>query len=483
MPILHRTRERLRSFFEPMTGHDDSANAQRWRLYGWILIAVGMGFNANLFYSLGSTCAVSLAIMLVGITLDLVKLNALLTMAISWVRKETVIAFGNLVFLLLLSLISLAAGFGFWSMTNERLETQRIRESLPFIAAKNNYESANEQVKLLSKYASIDVNEERAKLEAIEVEKTTFLASTAKNVNGTSAGTVESRIGDCVGDSYYERTYCGKLRELKAALIPVQRAIANAEAYQAALKTRQQAGQDIQATSQGSGMVTAPIYTDLGRLLGKPPEVTRLILMSLITLVIEFTAIWCFVNFNRLSYYKKNIEGDYRKVTDEPEPAAEPLAPKTQKEFIKLQVPEVSTVFRFETMDIALAGNLTHTENVPANAMFTHRTERVKKPELNTRSPEEGLVPTEDKSLHTAAPIRENMVTEPQPSRPENSTALDNTPLPTALPRREEPTRESQPVFKKPVTSHSNSPIGRRQKPAPAHSKFKKFARFLMATK
>lgn len=373
MPILHDTRERLRTFFKPMTGHDDSANAQRWRFYGWILIAVGMGFNANLFYSLGPTCIISLAIMLVGITLDLVKLNALLTMAISWVRKETMIAIGNLTFLLLLSLISLAAGFGFWSMTNERLETQRTQESFPFITAKDNYEAINKQVNVLSKYSDVDINEEKTKLRALNAEIETFLSSTAKNSRGTSAGTVQSRIGDCSGNGYYERAYCGKLHTMQEKILPIQQAITNGEAYQTALKARQQASQDLQATGQGSRFVTAPIYLDLGKLIGKPPEIARLILMSLITLVIELTAIWCFVNFNRFGYYNQDIEGQFFERVDNPkEPKKSEV--KEQNEPIKWQIPHVSSTFNFDT---ALQGGLARTENTSLNT----RKEKMKEPE------------------------------------------------------------------------------------------------------
>lgn len=383
MPMLYSTRERLRTFFKPMTGHDDSANAQRWRFYGWILIAVGMGFNANLFYSLGSTCAISLAIMLVGVTLDLVKLNALLTMAISWVRKETMIALGNLIFLLLLSLISLAAGFGFWSMTNERLETQRTQESLPFITAKDNYEAASKQVNVLSTYADININEERTKLEALNGEINAFLSSAAKNSRGTTAGTVQSRIGDCLGEGYYERTYCGRLRAMQEKVAPIQQAIKNGEAYQTALKARQQASQDLQATTQSSRFVTAPIYLDLGKVFGKPPEVTRLILMTLITLVVELTAIWCFINFNRFSFYGRGVEGQFEEVSeivDKPKKSekSEKFSVKEQGEPVKWQVSHVSSTFNFDTQ---LQNNLARTENTSLNTAFNAR----KEPEAVTR--------------------------------------------------------------------------------------------------
>lgn len=381
MPILYSTRERLRTFFKPMTGHDDSANAQRWRFYGWILIAVGMGFNANLFYSLGSTCAVSLAIMLVGITLDLVKLNALLTMAISWVRKETMIALGNLTFLLLLSLISLAAGFGFWSMTNERLETQRAQESLPFITAKDNYETANKQVSVLSRYADINLNEERAKLETLNREIEVFLSSSARNSQGTPVGTVQSRIGDCSGNGYYEHAYCGKLRAMQDKVLPIQQVVSNGEAYQIALKVRQQASQDLQATSQTSRSVTAPIYVDLGRLFGKPPEVARLILMTLITLVVELTAIWCFVNFNRFGYYSsssKDIEEPFNEVFDEPKKSDKFVAKEPSEPIVKWQVPQVSSTFNFGT---SLQSNLARTENTSLNAASNTRKTPVREPE------------------------------------------------------------------------------------------------------
>lgn len=384
MPMLYSTRERLRTFFKPMTGHDDSANAQRWRFYGWILIAVGMGFNANLFYSLGSTCAISLAIMLVGITLDLVKLNALLTMAISWVRKETMIALGNLTFLLLLSLISLAAGFGFWSMTNERLETQRTQESLPFITAKDNYEAANKQVNVLSKYADININEERTKFTALNGEINAFLSSAAKNSRGITAGTVQSRIGDCLGDGYYERTYCGRLHTMQEKVSPIQQAIKNGEAYQTALKARQQASQDLQATAQSSRFVTAPIYMDLGKLFGKPPEVTRLVLMTLITLVIELTAIWCFINFNRFGFYGRGIEGQFEEVPEivnKPK-KSEKSSVKEQGEPVKWQVSHVSSTFNFDT---PLQSNLARTENTSLNTAFNSRKERAKEPEAVAR--------------------------------------------------------------------------------------------------
>ena len=352
-PIITSYKEALKqlyAFFKPMSGHADPANARRWRFYGWILIAVGMGFNANLFYSLGPTCIISLAIMIVGVILDLVKLNALLTMAISWVRQETLIALGNLAFLLLLSLISLAAGFGFWSMTNESLETKRAQESLPFITARNNYQTADKQVNLLSQYATINLNDERAKLEALKMNIETFLSSTAKNSNGVSAGTVRSRIGDCSGNSYYERVYCGELRALQAQMIPLNQAIANAEAYQVALKARQQASQDLKATGKGNQFFTTPLYADLGKLIGKSPEETRLILMFLITLVIELTAIWCFINFNRLSYYHKPIEEPPHKMTDEPKKPNKPSVETPQQEApIKWQISPVSSTFNFDT--------------------------------------------------------------------------------------------------------------------------------------
>jgi len=331
----------LRAFVTIMVSREDAANAHRWCVYGWVLIAVGMGFNANLFYSLGTSVAISLAIMIVGMTLDLVKLNALLTMAVSWARRDTLNALGNFFFLLLLSSISLAAGFGFWSVTNERFESQRVKESLPFVAAKENYEVADAQVKNLAEFAKVNINNEQAQLEAVEAEIAAFLAGPAKNSQGVVAGTIANRIGDCNSDGYYQRTYCTQLEVFKAKVIPHRQAVANAKAYQEAVAARSQARQDmLKNSSSGNAGTAAPIYVDIGRMLSIQPDSARLWLSSLITLVIELTALWCFVNFNRLGCEPEETTKQCPKPNGKPVPSTD----STLQDF-RWRRPQMTTAF------------------------------------------------------------------------------------------------------------------------------------------
>ncbi len=57
-------------------------------------------------------------------------------------------------------------------------------------------------------YTHLDVDQLRAERDQALNQ---LLNQTAKNMAGQSAGTVRSRVGDCMGHSYYQSQYCSEI--------------------------------------------------------------------------------------------------------------------------------------------------------------------------------------------------------------------------------------------------------------------------------
>ena len=264
------------------------------RFFGFVAYGLlGMGMICNMtFYSGFGTGFSSVTYTMVGLWLDLGKVASILAL-VYFIRRDLdryfVQASVCAVFLFLLSVLSLGAGYGFLSEINEALEAKRLKESAIYEMHLNAVQEARAQLDNLAQYATVDEASLTAQIApkppikrcSINRPKTVMDRVRAKP-SGKSPITALNKTGILV--------LCGVannnalIQQLQAQLMGHQRYQAAKAHYQSA----QQAFNELTVT----GVANRPhsLFVNLGQMTDNKPESVKGIFLLLSSLMVELLA-------------------------------------------------------------------------------------------------------------------------------------------------------------------------------------------------
>lgn len=128
-------------------------------------------------------------------------------------------------------IVSILAGQSALQQSVDEAMSERRMQSDVYQSAIREREVAKKKV------ADLIVSENQATqatklLNSLQAEKSTYLASPAKNSREQRAGTIGTRVGDCTGTSYYVSKYCGKIRTINSQIVNHQGILNRYATYQ-----------------------------------------------------------------------------------------------------------------------------------------------------------------------------------------------------------------------------------------------------------
>lgn len=238
-------------------------------IIGLIFIILGMSLNQIFYYSLASDVTVyQFAYSAIGIGLDASKVLALLLTAAfisSGIALMVIVGFFTFTLYLSLAAISLIAGWGFSLVVAENYEATKTQASAQYQLALSNQEMANDKLNQLAQYASLNLTE-------LESAAQSELSKQVQNANGVNSGTLAQRTNDCTNTSTFYYKYCAQYNEL-------QTQIQQAQAYQAAVNSKQFAAQEM-ANIDANGLAAStvhPVFVGMASMgiLGNTPELAK----------------------------------------------------------------------------------------------------------------------------------------------------------------------------------------------------------------
>jgi hypothetical protein len=183
-------------------------------------------------------------------------------------------------------------------------QTRRLQSDV-YQAAVAQRQKAAEKVAALS----IDETQALAAQNALTTqmaEKQAYLASSATNSRGQSAGTIGVRVGDCLGTSYYIKKYCGKIRTLDSQIREAKATVDKWNAY----KNAKAFSDDLESKPLPNAVKEAelPGISALALILESDGESVGAILFFLLAVFVETAAIILFV-FLGTEFGAKKAEG------------------------------------------------------------------------------------------------------------------------------------------------------------------------------
>ena len=245
----------------------------KWNLRFISLIAyglLGMGIWCNMiFYStFGGGSSVIYA--MIGLLLDLAKI-AFVGLIVHFLRDveqylaET--AFCVMLWLLL-SLLSLAAAYGFLSQINERYEAERLKASAIYAQHKAAVDNAQAKLDELAQYALPDTAAITAQIGSLTKANQTLLNSPANNSIGQRTGrSVGQMTSQCTENNWYTGHYCGKVTDNNTSIQQLQARLDGHDQYQSALAHHQQAQQTFGGlTVSGAANQAHSLFINIGLL-------------------------------------------------------------------------------------------------------------------------------------------------------------------------------------------------------------------------
>jgi hypothetical protein len=267
----------------------------KWSLRFIGLVAYGIfsiGIVCNMtFYSGFGNGLSSLIYAMIGLLFDLAKVLSIVAFVYfvrdfeSHITDTTICA----IMWLVLSVLSLAAAYGFFSEINERYEAMRLKDSA--IYAQHQLAVDNAQTKLdnLAQYANVDTAAISAEIASYQGANDALFNTVAKNSLGQSTGRTVSEItAQCTKNNWYTRHYCGKRVDNRAKIQQLQARLDGYQQYQSALahhQTAQKAFNDLALV--GAANQAHSLFVNVGQLINSKASSVKVFFILLTSLVME----------------------------------------------------------------------------------------------------------------------------------------------------------------------------------------------------
>ena len=240
-----------------------------YRVLGSLFLAFGILANVLLYVSFSDSLLYQVIYGAIGAGLDLWKAGALLLAFALWVYGRYLLGMFAAMFFVVLTLISIGAGFGFTQQMLAEYEDKARKESDSYKALQAQVQLAQSRVSNLSQYASLQGGNVSSEVDALQAEKTALLQSGATNMQDVPAGTVAQRVGDCSGSGYYVGKYCPQIKAIEAKIRAARLQAVNASSYAGAVEELNRAQVALSsAAGSASDNETHPMFVGLGSLLG-----------------------------------------------------------------------------------------------------------------------------------------------------------------------------------------------------------------------
>lgn len=244
-----------------------------FQMLGVGFLLFGITANVLLYLSFSDTFGYQLIYGTLGAGLDLWKAGALLAAMILWYRGDFGLAVFSAVMFVVLTAISIGAGFGFTQQMMEGFEQRRLMESNQFKSLEAKLESAEARVAELSGHADLNPA-------ALQTELDALLNAPALNMHGQPAGTVSGNVGNCSGGGYYVSKHC-------PAILALQAKLDGANAYAGAKAFEREARAELAALDGANVNKHHPMFVGLAGLLGTSAEEAKYRFFIISIIVIE----------------------------------------------------------------------------------------------------------------------------------------------------------------------------------------------------
>jgi hypothetical protein len=252
----------------------------------------GMGIICNMiFYSGFGNGLSSVVYAILGILFDLAKVACIVSF-VYFVRdfernltETTICAIAWFV----LSVLSLAAAYGFFSQINEIYEAMRLKDSAIYVQHKQAVDNAQAKLDKLAQYAEVDTAALTAQITSYQSANERFFNTVAKNSHGQSTGrTVGQLTAQCTKDNWYTRQYCGKRLDNQAQIQQLQARLHGYQQYQSALahhQTAQKAFNELAIV--GASNQAHSLFVNVGQLTNNNASDVKRFFILLTSLVVE----------------------------------------------------------------------------------------------------------------------------------------------------------------------------------------------------
>lgn len=245
---------------------------------GFAMWAISIIATINFWASLGDSAGSSGLYIATGLVISVIALIMLPIAVYAWRADKIVTSiFTGFIWLVLVGLM-LTAEFGFFSKSQDNLESQKNVAGLPYQAAKARLDSANERLASMSNNASVDVAGLSAKRDALISKKTTLskeLSQCPKNHNR-----------NCIFPKKAE------IEALSTEIAGLDSQLGSGQGYKGVLAERDAALKDLQANAKAkaggsSESNMSPVFVYGERLTGIPAKQLQVNLMIVLAFVME----------------------------------------------------------------------------------------------------------------------------------------------------------------------------------------------------
>lgn len=243
---------------------------------GFTMWAISIIATISFWSSLGDSAGSSGLYIATGLVISVIALIMLPIAVYAWRADKIVTAiFTGFVWIVLVALM-LTAEFGFFSKSQDSLESQKNVASLPYQAAKARLDSANERLASMSNNASVDVQGLSAKRDALVSKKTALakeLSQCPKNHNR-----------NCIFPKQAE------INAISTEIAGLDSQLGSGQGYKGVLAERDAALKDLQAHATAAGGSESnmnPVFVYGERLTKIPAKQLQVNLMIVLAFVME----------------------------------------------------------------------------------------------------------------------------------------------------------------------------------------------------
>jgi hypothetical protein len=267
----------------------------KWNLRLISLVAYGIfgiGIVCNMtFYSGFGNGSSSLIYAMIGLLFDLAKVLSIVAFVYfvrdfeSHITETTICG----IMWLVLSVLSLAAAYGFFSEINEKYEAMRLKESAIYAQHKQAVDNAQAKLDNLAQYANVDTAAITAQIASYQGANDALFNTIAKNSRGQNTGRTVSEItAQCTKNNWYTRHYCGKQIDNNAQIQQLQARLDGYQQYQSALahhQTAQNAFNELAIV--GAANQAHSLFVNVGLLTNSKASSVKGFFILLTSLVVE----------------------------------------------------------------------------------------------------------------------------------------------------------------------------------------------------
>jgi hypothetical protein len=276
-------------------------------LAGLFFIVLSMAANVMLYGSFSDDPFYKTTYISMGLGFDLTKAFLLIITMLLWVSGLFVLAVFAGLFWCVLTLISVAAGFGFMSVVQSQAESAAVLASARYQSAKAAVSNAEKSVASLSEYADKgQALSAQAKIDEFSAQLTALLNGPARNSIGQRTGkTVTTQLDQgCPGSSWYHRKYCPEIQQLESEMGKHQSVIEGHQRYEAARVHKDQMLLELTNLDVGTVGATShlhPMFIGLSKLSGQQADTLKFIFLLVSSLTCELLGSLCLLIYSRLS--------------------------------------------------------------------------------------------------------------------------------------------------------------------------------------